>query len=80
MSEGGRGGGGQLTSEGGDLLRSRMPREAIYSGEDCTGVQVTPGCTLLHDRPMRAGWGWANPREINYNATRANNIILLSSF
>ena len=35
-------GGGQLTSEGGDLLRSRMPGEAIYSGEDCTGVQVTP--------------------------------------
>ena len=43
MSEGGRGGGGgQLTSEGGDLLRSRMPGEAIYSGEDCKGVQVTP--------------------------------------
>ena len=34
--------GGQLTSEGGALLRSRMPGEAIYSGEDCTGVQVTP--------------------------------------
>ena len=42
MSEGGRGRGGQLTSEGGDLLRSRMPGEVIYSGEDCTGVQVTP--------------------------------------
>ena len=42
MSEGGRGGGEQLTSEGGDLLRSRMPGEAIYSREDCTGVQVTP--------------------------------------
>ena len=29
-----------------------MPGEAIYSGEDCTGVQVTPGCTLLRDRPF----------------------------
>ena len=77
MSEGGRGGGGNLLQRGAACSGVGCPGrrstpEKIARGcrllrSRLHGVQVTPGCTLLRDRSMERYSQWKSILELQYH-------------